>query len=160
MTLGVLGTSIADLQAQVQGVAVDDRQRPVAYDFSVRFEGTNWEGSLVVFPDSAIVIPRVGSCKEMDRMRRRVSASQESWPCDGPSNLQDFQIIVDRQNHRGTSWKASVQRPYEKTTSECAITRTDANGREICMQYEKVTEYKATPISGRIDLVARVPARP
>jgi len=105
-------------------------------------------------------MPKVGSCKEMDRMRRRVSASQESWPCDGPSNVQDFQIIVDRQKHRATSWKATAQRPFEKTTSVCALTRTDANGKEICVQYERFAEYKATPVSGRIDLIVRAPARP
>ena len=148
------------LHAQSPGAAVDERMRPVSYDLVVRFEGAHWEGILIVFPDSAIVLPKLGSCKEMDRTRRRVSASQESWPCDGPSGLQDFQIIVDRQNHKFSSWKGAAQRPYEKTTNACAMTRTDASGKEVCMQYEKLTEYKATTVSGRVDLVARTLARP
>jgi hypothetical protein len=158
--LAVLGAPAARLNAQASGVSADAQPSPVAYTFVVRFEGTTWEGSLVVFPDSAVVLPKTGSCKEMDRMRRRVSASQESWPCDGPSNVQDFQIVVDRQNHRSTSWKGTAQRPFEKTTSVCAMTRTDANGKEVCVQYEKLVEYKATPVGGRIDLIARSPARP
>lgn len=149
-------SSTSSVHAQAPGALV----APIGYDFVIRFEGTSWEGSLIVFPDSAIVIPGAGSCKMLDRTRRQVSGHQESWPCDGPSNLQDFQIIVDRQNHRATSWKATAQRPYEKPTGICAITRSDASGKESCVQYEKVTEFKATPVSGRIDLIAKPPVRP
>ena len=155
-----IGTPVARLHAQSQGATADDRSRPAFYDLFVRYEGTNWEGRLIVFPDSALVIPGAGTCKTMDRTRRRVSANQERWPCDGPSNLQDFQIIVDRQNYRATSWKATAQRPFEKTTTTCAITRSDASGQEICVQYEKIIDVQATPVSGRIDLIPRTPARP
>ncbi len=151
-----IGTPVARLHAQSQGAIVG----PVSYDFTVRFEGTSWDGSLIIFPDSSIVIPGSGSCKMLDRTRRRVSANQESWPCDGPSNLQDFQIIVDRQNYRATSWKATAQRPFEKPTTICAMTRSDASGKEICVRYETTTDFKATPVSGRIDLIPRTPARP
>jgi len=160
IALAAVASPAARLDAQAQGATADERLRSVAYDLFVRYEGTSWEGSLTVFADSAIVIPKMGSCKEMDRERRRVSASRESWPCDGPSNVHDFQLIVDRQNHRATSWKATVERPYEKTTTTCAMTRTDENGKEICIQYEKVTEYRTTSVSGRIDLIVRAPGRP
>lgn len=146
--------------AQAQGTAVDEQRRPISYDFVLRFEGESWEGSLIMFPDSALVFPNTGSCKIMDRTRRRVSAHQESWPCDGPSNLSDFQIIVDRQNNRALSWKATAQRPFLKTTNICALTSTDLSGKESCVQYEKISELKATPVSGKIDLIAKPPVRP
>lgn len=151
---------VAHVSAQAQGSAVDERQRPITYDFVLRFEGESWEGSLIMFPDSALVFPGTGSCKIMDRIRRRVSAHQESWPCDGPSNLSDFQIIVDRQNNRAVSWKAIAQRPYLKTTNICALTSTDSSGKESCVQYEKISELKATPVNGKIDLIAKPPVRP
>ena len=159
-TLAILCTPAANVFAQAQGSAVDERQRPITYDFVLRFEGESWEGLVIMFPDSAIVIPGTGSCKIMDRTRRRVSAHQESWPCDGPSNLSDFQIIVDRQNNRALGWKATAQRPVLRTTNICALTSTDSSGKESCVQYEKISELKATPVSGKIDLIAKPAVRP
>ncbi len=158
--LAIICTPAKRVTAQAQGTAVDERQRPTEYNFVLRFEGESWEGSLIMFPDSAIVFPGTGACKTMDRTRRRVSAHQESWPCDGPSNLADFQIIVDRQNNRALSWKATAQRPFLKTTSICALTSTDLSGKESCVQYEKINELRPTPVSGKIDLIAKPPARP
>ena len=158
--LAIVCTPSKRVFAQAQGTSVDERQRPTTYDFVLRFDGESWEGSLIVFPDSAIVFPGTGACKVMDRTRRRVSAHQESWPCDGPSNLGDFQIVVDRQNNRALSWKATAQRPFLTTTNICALTRTDISGKESCVQYEKINELRATPVSGKIDLIAKAQVRP
>jgi hypothetical protein len=135
----------------------------LTYDLVVRSEAATWEAGVVVFRDSAIVIPNVGSCLELMRPLRRWDATSEAWPCYGLADVNQFVIVIDRRYPPKAWWFVGPVESAKvwKEASACAIRNPD-DGPPTCIQFKDPTGEDASRPRGCVvrDLIPRAPARP
>ncbi len=111
------------------------------------------EGALTFHRDSVLVTLKAGTC------RREIARSQTRqtvlFACDQAFDIDDLFIEVDRIQPANSRWRGTIQTSREVPTDTCVRPILDSAGKPVgCAQYGTRTEYRASAVSGFLEIAA------
>ena len=150
--VGALAASLGGQSVPTSASASDIR----VFGFIARYRGGQpWEGTFVIYKDSAVVSPRIGQCGSSEPSGK--SSATEVFKCEGLTGVDNLFIAIDRQSPARSAWRGTVQKATQRPTTECIKPATDATGKPTggCAKYGSETVYTDEIVTGRLEILAK-----